>query len=71
MSFLKKIEAQKALSKKQLDKMVEQAYYKQGRGVQINIMDIGKLFKDVSEAYLAGQDLDEAVKEAIKKYRQN
>ena len=70
MSFLKKIEAQKALSKKQLDKMVEQAYYKQGRGVQINIMDIGKLFKDVSEAYLAGQDLDEAVK-AIKKYRQN
>ena len=58
-------------AEKKLDKEIERAYYQHGQGVAINIMDIGKVFADCRAAVLAGGSLDEAVKTAIAKYRQN
>lgn len=58
----------KPLSKKALDKLIEQIYYKHASGLQINIMDIGKVFKAGEEAYAAGGDVEQAVKDAIKAY---
>jgi len=51
-----------------LDKLIEQSYYRQGAGVQINIMDIGRLFKDVREAVSKGQEINGAVAAAIVRY---
>lgn len=58
----------KPLSKKALDKLIEQIYYKHASGLQINIMDIGKVFKAGEKAYAAGGDVEQAVKDAIKAY---
>ncbi len=59
----------KPLTKKQLDKLIEQSYYRHGSGVQINIMDISNIYKNVTSAYNAGRSVDEAMVEAIAKYR--
>lgn len=58
----------KPLSKKALDRLIEQIYYKHASGLQINIMDIGKVFKMGEQAYAAGGDVEQAVKDAIKLY---
>jgi hypothetical protein len=56
---------------KALDNQIEKAYYRQGHGVQISIMDIGKIFSECRAAVLAGGDLDAAIGTAIAKYRKN
>ena len=57
---------------KKLDKNIEQEYYKQGHGVQINIMDITKVFRDCREDVTQnGLSLEMAVSNAIAKYRMN
>lgn len=53
------------------DHLIEQTYYRHGSGVQINVMDIGKVFEMGRAAMNAGQDLDQAIKDAIAKFRQN
>lgn len=58
----------KPLSKKALDKLIESLYYKHASGLQINIMDIGKVFKAGEKAYAAGGDVEQAVKDAISVY---
>ena len=45
------------LSKKKLEKLIEQIYYVRARGKQINIMDIGKVFKAGEDAYTVACDL--------------
>ena len=52
-----------------LDKAIEQAYYVHGAGTQINIMDIGKLFRDVRADVAGGAELVPAVQAAISRYR--
>ncbi len=59
----------KPLTKKQLEKLIEQSYYRHGSGVQINIIDISKIYKDVTAAYNAGRSVDEGMIDAIAKYR--
>ena len=57
----------KKLTKKQekaLDRRVEQAYYATCSGVQINIMDIGKVFSTGREALAGGAD-EEGLRKAI------
>lgn len=49
---------------KQADKRVERLYYASCSGVQINIMDIGKVFRAGREAIALGGD-DVAVTAAI------
>ena len=58
----------KKLTKKQLDKAIEQFYYKNCQGTQINIMDIPKLFRECERAYAEGADLEQAVKSCIERY---
>ena len=63
--------SEKKLTKKQIDKLIEQTYYKHGSGVQIDIMNINKIFNAGHAAYSAGQSLDDAIVAAIAKYREN
>lgn len=54
-----------------LDKAIEQEYYRQASGVQINIMSIGKIYADCRAAVAAGKALESAMAEAVAKYRLN
>jgi len=49
---------------KAIDERVEQAYYATCHGVQIGIMDIGKVFDAGREALAGGAD-EEALRKAI------
>ena len=59
--------------KPSLDDLIEQAYCRLNRieSIQVNIMDIPKIYADCTEAVKAGTDLDEAMKVAVAKYRLN
>lgn len=61
----------KPLSDKKIDKLVEATYYRRCSGVQIDIMDIGKVFKVGREAYLAGQDVEAAIVAYVETIRKN
>lgn len=63
--------AAKVLKGKRLDKEIERIYYLHGFGVQVDIMDIPRIFADCRRVYESGGDLDLAVREAIAKYRKN
>jgi hypothetical protein len=57
----------KKLTKKQIDKKVEQAYYASCSGIQISIMDIGKVFAAGRASFEAGAD-DETLKADIRAF---
>ena len=66
------------LKGKKLDDAISKAYYRNGNNVQVNMMDIGKIYDAGKKAYEAADTveaadaaLDEAMKAAIAKYRQN
>lgn len=50
---------------KALEKAIEQSYYKQARGMQIDIMKIGALFKGAKDRIQDGEPVDSAVKAMI------
>lgn len=55
-----------------IDAMIEREYYAQGEGVQVSVLDIGKIFADCRPAAQQGAAaLTEAMKQAIAKYRKN
>lgn len=54
-----------------LKKIVEQAYYRHGHGVQVNVMDIGKIFAEGVAAIKAGLDIDQEIQKIISKYKMN
>jgi hypothetical protein len=56
---------------KALDKAVEQAFYRHGDRIQFGIMDLGKISGETKAAVLAGGCINEAMKEAVAKYRKN
>ena len=51
------------LSAKQIDKLVEQAYYARCSGIQIDVMDIGKVFAVGRQAYGQGVQMKMGVGE--------
>jgi hypothetical protein len=57
------------------EKRIEQeftaAFKVHGSCVQFNIMDLGKMHVEVTTAGRAGQNIEEATKAAIAKFRQN
>jgi hypothetical protein len=61
----------KKLTKKEIERLIEVTYYKHGHGVQIDIMDIPKIFKIGEKAIADGKDLEEAIKQAIELLRRN
>ena len=63
--------ARKSKADKELDKLTERTYYKHGDGVQINVMDIGNIYRDFRVSVLAGTDPDAVMIAIISKYRLN
>lgn len=58
-------------AEKKLDKEIEAIYYRYGSGVQINIMDIGKIFRAGRDAHARGEPMEPAIVAAIQALRVN
>jgi hypothetical protein len=58
-------------SSKKLDKEIEAIYYANCSGVQINIMDIPKIFDAGRMAYAAGQPMAPAILAKVAELRKN
>lgn len=58
------------MTTKQLDKEIEQAYYRLAEGQQINILDIPKVFAESRRAIAGGAVVDQAVRAAVLIYCQ-
>lgn len=56
---------------KQIDKLIEASFYRVANGVQIPIMDIGKVFAAGRAAIAEGRDLDTAIREIVAQLRVN
>ena len=52
-------------------KPYEEVYYKWFSGVQVDIMDIGKIAKEIQAALDSKADLEKVMPELVKKYRKN
>ena len=51
-----------------IDKLIEQEYYKQASGSQINIMDIPKVFAESRKAIANGAPVSQAVRASVLMY---
>ncbi len=58
-------------AQKQLDKDIEQAWYRMAAGVQVSIMDIPAIFREARVAVEAGRTLEGVMTEIIARYRKN
>jgi hypothetical protein len=61
----------KQLSAKQIDKLVERAYYARCSGIQIDVMDISKVFAVGRAAYAEGRDVEAAIAAFVEEIRKN
>lgn len=64
----------KKLTDKQLDKAIGTLWAEHGNGVAVDIMNIGRIFKDAKAAYAANptsEALAASIKESVVKYRTN
>lgn len=58
-------------AEKLIDRQIEAAYRRTCCGVQINIMDISKVFAEGRKALAEGRALDEAIPAFVETIRQN
>lgn len=56
-------------SENQIDKEVKRAWYRNASGVQVPILDIPKIFRDIKLEVAAGVDIDTATRAAIDRYQ--
>lgn len=63
--------ARQSKADKAIDQRIEAAYYRNCSGVQIDIMDIGRVFKAGRAALAAGQDVDAAIVAFVQTIRKN
>jgi len=63
--------AKRPPQKKAQDRLIEKSFCKYANVVQINILDIPKIFKIGQDALEQGADLDTAIQAAIAEFRQN
>jgi hypothetical protein len=56
---------------KQIDKLIEAAYYRRCSGIQVDIMDIGKVFAAGRAAHAAWQDVETAIWDFVQTIRRN
>ena len=61
----------KKLSKKKLEQLIEETFYKYSYGVQINIMNLGTIFRQAKIDYEKGLNLDDSMKAMIEIYGVN
>jgi hypothetical protein len=52
-----------------IDREIEKAWYRLASGVQVMVLDIPKIFRDVRQELSAGTDMDSAVRAAIARYQ--
>lgn len=58
-------------NEKRIDKFVEQAYYERCSGIQIDVMDIAKVFEVGRVAFANGQNVGDMVFEFVQSIRKN
>jgi nucleoid DNA-binding protein len=63
--------AKQSKAEKLLEKEIEKIYYANCSGIQISIMDIGKVFAAGKKAKLEGKDIKEAIVSFVETIRQN
>lgn len=56
------------MTKNRIDKRIEAAYYRTCNGIQINIMDIGKVFAEGKRLIESGITNDMVLGEELKKF---
>lgn len=56
---------------KKIEKAIEAAWYRLAQGVEIDVMNIPKVFAEAKVALKGGQDLDTIIVNLIAKYRAN
>lgn len=54
-----------------IDKQIEKAWYSLASGVQVNIMDIPRIFREVRAAVEGGANLEAAVTIVVAQFRRN
>jgi hypothetical protein len=54
-----------------MDAEIERIYYRLGQGVQISVLDIGRIFAAGRAAIIGNRDVEAAIAEAIATYRKN
>lgn len=59
------------MNKVKLDREIEAIYCRHGEGVQVNILDISKIFAAGRTAHESGSDVETAIVAAIGVYRKN
>ncbi len=59
------------MAAKKLDKEIEQVYYANCSGIQIDIMDISKVFAEGRKARAEGRDMKEAIVAFVETIRKN
>ena len=58
-------------SEKKLDKLIDEIYRRRCSGIEINIMDIGKIFNAGRTAFRAGLDMEAAIVAKVEELRKN
>lgn len=61
----------KRISIAKIDAEIERIYYANFRGVEIDIMDISKVFAAGRKAAAEGRNIEDAVKVAVQQLRKN
>lgn len=61
----------KSKADKLLDNQIEQIFYKHCSGIQINIMDVSKVFAEGKKAAAEGRDLTQAIVSFVDTIRKN
>lgn len=57
------------MRKSKIDSLIEQEFYKRGKGVIINLLDIPRLFELVRSEIGQGRQVGEAMDQAIEKFK--
>jgi len=57
--------------KDKMDKEISRGWTKYASGIQVDIMDMPAIFRDIKSAVEGGESMEKAVKDAVKKYRKN
>ncbi len=61
----------KTTTTKTIDREISKAWSRLASGVQVNVMDIPKIFRDARDLVSLGQSVDDAIRSLIPRYQQH